>query len=609
MKKIGSFIFLSFFLFVIPQFAHAYDPGLLYGKSGNYVDARGGKYNDPNVTVTTDGDLSTSQFIFPRSHITYTFEKPVSFDRYYIIGGNSDTYMYISYFGTDRTDSIRSVWGRAPGAIKSLGKVYSNVKSIRLQQNSAVLVDIHAIEVYPAEDLEPPAVPSGLTAQTDNQTVNLSWRPNSEGDLSHYVIYQDDLKIGTSQEPNYYISGLVNGQEYIFQVSAVDLSGNESNKSAGLKVIPNYPPPAAPTGLTVVRAENKEIEVRWNPNEENYVAGYVLYISGSGISQEIYTERTNYVFSKLRNQSTYTIQVSAKDTSERESERSEAVSATVIDTIPPPNPVNVTAYQTSPNYSAMLTWEYPYQVDDLKGFIVYKDGQKLYGPANVRSYQVSNLEVNNQYTFEVSAVDTSDNESQKVPVTIEISDKYVYPPVDLKASADFPGGKIIVSWKTPEPEPDSYIIYRNGEEIGRTSSLTYEDTEVEDGTGYQYDVSSVLHDMESEKATVRIHYSKHNIDFGDNPGLTPEDLLRGSVGYLLLFVSFILLVLSIRFAPQLTDFLNRLIGRSKPAAQAAAGTVSFKDASERKTFIRTLKAHNRQVQRSYRMTRKKGGRR
>lgn len=567
MKRTSVFFLSLFFLILIPQFAHAYDPGLLYGKSGNYVDSRGGQYNNPKVTVTTDGDLSTSLSIFPRSHITYTFDEPVSFDRYYIIGGNSDTYMYISYFGSDRTDSISKVWGRAPGSIKSLGKVYSNVKSVRLKQNSAVAVNINAFEVYYAEDLEPPAVPSGLTAQTDDETVILSWKPNNDGDFSYYVIYRDGVRIGTSQEPNYSISGLVNGQEYIFQVSAVDLSGNESNKSSGIGVVPNYPPPKAPTGLSVIRSQDENIEIKWNENEENYVAGYVIYITGPGIIQEMYTTNTRYSITGLKNESNYTIQVSAVDTTGRESEKSEPVSVTVIDTVPPSAPILT---GTHGNEMALLDWSLPPE-DDVFEYALYRDGERI-GTTRERKYTVEGLTNDQEYVFQVAAIDKSGNESRKSnELRITPREDTTPPVVPSGLTAKAGDGSVSLSWKANTEDDDflGFYIYIDGKRwndrpLPQNGQVI---SGLKNGQEYRFSVSAVdISGNESERSqeVTATPKSMPAPGTGINPdaihwGLTPADIISNGGTIVLSLSLFVLLGIAVMYVPSLIRLIREAI--------------------------------------------------
>lgn len=50
---------------------------------------------------------------------------------------------------------------------------------------------------------------------------------------------------------------------------------------------------------------------------------------------------------------------------------------------------------------------------------------------------------------------------------------------------------------------------------------------------------------------------------GVNVGFTAGDLLSGSTGFYTLFIGFVILVLSVKFAPALIDFLFNIIGKAR----------------------------------------------
>ncbi|MFX1340478.1 MAG: fibronectin type III domain-containing protein, partial [Promethearchaeota archaeon] len=81
------------------------------------------------------------------------------------------------------------------------------------------------------EDL-PPSKVTGLTATIVSDTqIDLDWDANIEPDLAYYNIYRDGVLIGTSQTNNYSDYTVLAGVTYIYEVSAVDTTGKESEKS------------------------------------------------------------------------------------------------------------------------------------------------------------------------------------------------------------------------------------------------------------------------------------------------------------------------------------------------------------------------------------------
>ncbi|MGC2323527.1 MAG: fibronectin type III domain-containing protein, partial [Terriglobales bacterium] len=98
------------------------------------------------------------------------------------------------------------------------------------------------IEVF-VHDIFPPAVPTGLEAVSSGTPpqpfIDLSWAPNTESDLAGYNVYrheegEEPKKINGElvKGPTYRDSAVQAGHRYWYSVSAVDLRGNESGKSA-----------------------------------------------------------------------------------------------------------------------------------------------------------------------------------------------------------------------------------------------------------------------------------------------------------------------------------------------------------------------------------------
>jgi len=94
------------------------------------------------------------------------------------------------------------------------------------------------ITITRAEDVESPSKVTGLTVtDAKDGKLDISWNPSTDNvAVDYYNVYHD----GPTPSPivvnhsttNYYTHiGLTNGQEYTYNVSAVDTSGNEGEKS------------------------------------------------------------------------------------------------------------------------------------------------------------------------------------------------------------------------------------------------------------------------------------------------------------------------------------------------------------------------------------------
>jgi hypothetical protein len=99
-------------------------------------------------------------------------------------------------------------------------------------------------------DTFPPAVPQGLVAVlvSEEKTIDLSWQPDTEEDLAGYIVYRaesdgDWKRISGVQPltgPAYRDAAIEPGHSYRYAVSAIDLTGHESKRSAeALESVPN----------------------------------------------------------------------------------------------------------------------------------------------------------------------------------------------------------------------------------------------------------------------------------------------------------------------------------------------------------------------------------
>ena len=80
-------------------------------------------------------------------------------------------------------------------------------------------------------DVTPPAMPTGLTATPGDRTVALDWNDNSDA-VARYNVYRGTTAIANPTSSNYSDTGLTNGTNYCYQVTALDAAGNESAKSS-----------------------------------------------------------------------------------------------------------------------------------------------------------------------------------------------------------------------------------------------------------------------------------------------------------------------------------------------------------------------------------------
>ena len=90
------------------------------------------------------------------------------------------------------------------------------------------------------KDIFPPAVPSDVTAAAGANTIELTWTRNTEADFKGYNVYRSEgagpaEKIASLIEaPVYSDTKVEPGKTYRYEISAVDLLGNESARSGAV---------------------------------------------------------------------------------------------------------------------------------------------------------------------------------------------------------------------------------------------------------------------------------------------------------------------------------------------------------------------------------------
>jgi hypothetical protein len=149
------------------------------------------------------------------------------------------------------------------------------------------------IRVNRAQPLSPPR---DLAGSPGDRWAQLTWRPpenpnpgSSETALAGYNLYRSGEKedvpfLPANPEPitrtSYTDLGLENTRTYYYRISALEKvngSLNESPLSSAVSVLPeDRIPPLPPQGLTAVPASSG-VELRWEPNAENDLAGYRVY--------------------------------------------------------------------------------------------------------------------------------------------------------------------------------------------------------------------------------------------------------------------------------------------------------------------------------------------
>jgi chitodextrinase len=267
-------------------------------------------------------------------------------------------------------------------------------------------------------DREAPTAPQGLgsPAQTVS-TIELGWEASSDDvGVTGYRVHRMGGSIdvvGTS----YTETGLAPGQEYGFQVSALDAAGHESAPSSLLQVrtlalVVDQAAPTSPQNLHSPAQTGTSVDLAWDASSDDMgVAGYRVY-SPSGIVDVV---GTTYTATGLSEETEYGFQVSALDTAGQESAPSPVLMVSTTGPGPgvPTTPTNLRS-PVQTRLSIDLVWDA--STDDV-GVVAYR----VYGPSGPvdvpgTTHTESDLDSDTWYEFQVSALDADGNESPQTSV-------------------------------------------------------------------------------------------------------------------------------------------------------------------------------------------------
>jgi len=112
-----------------------------------------------------------------------------------------------------------------------------SVQSVR-QAGTGVLESDRSMTVtFTPKDRFAPEQPTGLSVIAGAMTIELSWNGVTDADLAGYRVYRGGVKIADGLTAAVYSDKDVTaGSRYVYQVSAVDQAGNESEKSAAQEI-------------------------------------------------------------------------------------------------------------------------------------------------------------------------------------------------------------------------------------------------------------------------------------------------------------------------------------------------------------------------------------
>jgi chitodextrinase len=196
------------------------------------------------------------------------------------------------------------------------------------------------VTVRTKPDVQPPSSPQNLVVQAvSDQQINLSWGASTDNTGVHgYKIYRGLAPgalalVGYTPDLAASHSPLKPSTTYYYRVTAVDLSGNESQPTpiVAATTQADQQPPTIPQNLVVQAVSDQQINLSWEASiDSNGVYGYKIYrgLAPDSLTVVGFTPGLAASHSQLGPSTTYYYRVSAVDASGNESAPTPVVAAT-----------------------------------------------------------------------------------------------------------------------------------------------------------------------------------------------------------------------------------------------------------------------------------------
>jgi len=346
--------------------------------------------------------------------------------------------------------------------------------------NAATSLDA-TLKTTPPPDIEPPSPPLNVLATSlSTSQIQLQWTPSTDNvAVVEYRLYRNSVEVGRTTTNTFTDINLLPNTQYAYQLRAFDVAGNASLPSAMLTVttlvLSDITPPSIPSNLGAVSVSISQINLSWSAATDNIkVTGYKVFRDGVVIGQ---TTATTYSDKGLLPATLYRYSVSAYDAAGNQSAQLPWVSLSTL-------------------YQIRLKWNASTDNVGVAGYRIFRN-DILIGISPTTSYLDAGLLPGTVQVYRVSAFDAAGNESQRseaLSVVVGLASDPEIPstPTNLSATAES-GNRIALRWtaSTDNVGVVAYKIYRDGLEIGVSTTTSFSSGGLLENTSYTYRVSAV----------------------------------------------------------------------------------------------------------------------
>lgn len=372
------------------------------------------------------------------------------------------------------------------------------------------------------KDDTPPLGPTNLEKEVYDKKVALRWehlvKDEDQTEYHLYVTQMNDTifyreeSVVIPLESKTYEFMFPRYGTYGLKVAAVDQEGNTGFSNIVYIEILDKIAPEPPSNVHIV-ADTGRLEIRWDRNKENDIAGYKIYRSIQGkrsaltlLTADLFPEPhfTDSLPANAINSFTYS--VLAIDSSGNESKLSEPASKELIDATPPKAPFlkNIVLQDEL----AVVQWVRNTELD-LAGYKVERrdlnDSLASFEqlninllPIDVNEFRDRFVEEGHKYVYRVSAADKKNNFSAPSnEVRFELRNRPEKTDIEFKnvtAKYSKATGTVRLRWSTKKEEEElSFVVFKKTEGqlkpvSGMQKDFQFTDRDVKKGEKIEYQV-------------------------------------------------------------------------------------------------------------------------
>jgi hypothetical protein len=258
-------------------------------------------------------------------------------DHYNIYSGTREADLRLAK-EVDSSETSSTLEGLSNGTV-----YYAAISAVDSSGNKSALSVVRSATPTDTAEGSGSLTPDNFAVVSGDKEIRVTWSISRPKEVREFVVFWGESSSGLAQfkkvdkdSRSMTITGLSNDLTYYVAMSAVTATGQESPRTAVQEVVPidsNTQPPSTPEAVVVVPGDAK-VTVSWAANIEPDLAGYTIYYGTNrrnlGQTKRVPASATSAEIIGLSNETSYYIAMSAIDTTNKESPRTEPQPVTPV---------------------------------------------------------------------------------------------------------------------------------------------------------------------------------------------------------------------------------------------------------------------------------------